>query len=558
MITKYNEVVDEKYFITDFNPKLKAFVHHFTEDKLKIEDIPQNELLFDFLKQVGKPSSLSWQESAILLGIYSLNSMFKESIGEKIFSFFNLDKPDILEFSLMLKELISNDFIESNQGRLIRRLTERTVFNLSDAVYDQFIKESQILPINYECEEFKDFLFRFEEYLNKTYSSNLSHLGNLLYTNLHLEELKWLEKYNLNDLDKFYFLTYLILNKDHLCDFSTDSLYAYFDVDANLKYNQDLKNCNNRLVSNGLIEPVFRSSLNTTGQFKLTDKVVQYYSKRNVLTKTYRPSSLLQYKSFNDVKHKPLVFNTDLNVLEEEILDLLRHSSFNNYQKMCAQQGISRGLSVFLFGAPGTGKTEWVMQMAKKTKRDIFHVNISEIRDKFVGQSEQNIMEIFKAYNDINKLQKNKGILLFNEADALIGNRIQVDSSVDQMNNSMQNILLEQLEDFDGIFVATTNLPQNIDGAFSRRFLYKIKVEIPDVSSRQKLLALYFPNYSTAVHQKWANQFEFTGAMLQNISKKIFIKSCLKQSVTLETVEGLLKQEFISLKNHTPIKGFSN
>ena len=176
---------------------------------------------------------------------------------------------------------------------------------------------------------------------------------------------------------------------------------------------------------------------------------MQYYSKHNVLTKTYRPSSLLQYKSFNDIKHKPLVFNADLNVLEEEILDLLSHSSFNNYQKMCAQQGISRGLSVFLFGAPGTGKTEWVMQMAKKTKRDIFHVNISEIRDKFVGQSEQNIMEIFKAYNDINKLQKNKGILLFNEADALIGNRIQVDSSVDQMNNSMQNILLEQLEDFD-------------------------------------------------------------------------------------------------------------
>ena len=57
-------------------------------------------------------------------------------------------------------------------------------------------------------------------------------------------------------------------------------------------------------------------------------------------------------------------------------------------------------------------------------------------------------------------------ILLFNESDALIGKRINVTSSVDQMNNSMQNILLQELEDFKGILMATTNLTSNLDEAF--------------------------------------------------------------------------------------------
>jgi SpoVK/Ycf46/Vps4 family AAA+-type ATPase len=68
--------------------------------------------------------------------------------------------------------------------------------------------------------------------------------------------------------------------------------------------------------------------------------------------------------------------------------------------------------------------------------------------------------------------------------------------AVDQMENSMQNIILQEIENLDGILIATTNLTQNIDKAFDRRFLYKIEFKKPEIQVRKSIWKSMFPDLS--------------------------------------------------------------
>ena len=139
---------------------------------------------------------------------------------------------------------------------------------------------------------------------------------------------------------------------------------------------------------------------------------------------------------------------------------------------------------------PGTGKTESVLQIAKKTGRDVLVINVEDVKSKWVGDSEKNIKEVFNRYRRLvnTNTDGNIPILLFNEADAILGIRKKgADNAVDKMENSMQNIILQEMENLDGIFIATTNLTENLDAAFERRFLYKINFTRPDKEARRAI-----------------------------------------------------------------------
>src|SRR5690606_22400642 len=105
-----------------------------------------------------------------------------------------------------------------------------------------------------------------------------------------------------------------------------------------------------------------------------------------------------------------------------------------------------------------------------------------------------------------------KPILLFNEADAIIGKRKEIGSSnVDQTENTIQNILLEELEGFDGIFLATTNLVKNLDAAFDRRFLFKIEFHKPETSIKAKIWNSKMPVLTEDECKMLASRFDFSG-----------------------------------------------
>ena len=116
-------------------------------------------------------------------------------------------------------------------------------------------------------------------------------------------------------------------------------------------------------------------------------------------------------------------------------------------------------------------------------------IDISTTKSAWFGESEKKIKEVFTDYKELcNKMKKLKcgrnPILLFNECDAVFSKRKDISySNTAQTENSIQNIILEEMENLEGILIATTNLTDNLGPAFERRFLFKIQFENPSVEA---------------------------------------------------------------------------
>ncbi len=149
---------------------------------------------------------------------------------------------------------------------------------------------------------------------------------------------------------------------------------------------------------------------------------------------------------------------------------------------------------IIFYGPPGTGKTLTAHSLSRSLKRQVLSFDCSKILSMYVGESEKNVRKIFDTYADLTIQTKTEPILLLNEADQFLASRSAgVGSSADQMHNQMQNIFLEQIEKFQGILIDTTNLLENIDAAFSRRFNYKIEFKKPDKEQRLELWKMMLP-----------------------------------------------------------------
>jgi SpoVK/Ycf46/Vps4 family AAA+-type ATPase len=250
------------------------------------------------------------------------------------------------------------------------------------------------------------------------------------------------------------------------------------------------------------------------------------------------------------------------NERERKQIDTLRTAlEEKNYKSLVdrmRKHNLVPGFTVLLYGLPGTGKTATVKSLAKATGRNIFMVDIPKINSKWVGESEKNLSRLFDEYRRAKKLFSQDPILLFNEADAILGKRINTNSSVDKMNNSLQNILLQELEDFEGIFMATTNLADHLDGAFDRRLLYKIEFKKPEQDVRLSIIKNSFPELNNQVIDEINQSFQLTGGQITNIRKKLLVKGLLEPSFNSEEEVFALCEEENALRNHNrPIIGFN-
>ena len=190
--------------------------------------------------------------------------------------------------------------------------------------------------------------------------------------------------------------------------------------------------------------------------------------------------------------------------------------------------GFRCGFTCLFYGAPGTGKTETVLQLARQTGRDILQVDVSKIKSCWVGESEKNIKSLFDSYKDKVKKSEKAPILLFNEADAIIGKRQEgAERAIEKMENSIQNIILQEMENLDGILIATTNLAQNMDKAFERRFLYKIKFEKPTLEARMHIWHEMIPTLSETDIKTLAERYDFSGGQIENIARHYAINGIL-------------------------------
>jgi SpoVK/Ycf46/Vps4 family AAA+-type ATPase len=175
-------------------------------------------------------------------------------------------------------------------------------------------------------------------------------------------------------------------------------------------------------------------------------------------------------------------------------------------------------LVLLLHGVPGTGKTALAHALAHALKKPLLVTDISRILDKWIGESEKRVSRLFLLYRRIAKRLGTYPVLLLNEADQLISRRGGITQASDRMYNQMQNILLEQLETFSGVLIATTNMVDNIDDAFSRRFDLKIELAKPGYAERRKLWRLLAPKELPLAPDvdlsRLAKYYSFTGGQI--------------------------------------------
>ncbi|MBL0687372.1 MAG: AAA family ATPase [Sulfurospirillum sp.] len=251
----------------------------------------------------------------------------------------------------------------------------------------------------------------------------------------------------------------------------------------------------------------------------------------------------------------------------KELLDNLLKQVDKNVIRLLREWGVKerRGgidAKIIFYGSPGTGKTVTAHSLAKSMKKRVLSFDCSKILSKYVGESEQNVRAIFDTFRDLSKKTKTEPVLLLNEADQFLSSRTTDNSSgIDKMHNQMQNIFLEQIEKFDGVLIATTNLLETIDSAFSRRFDYKIAFERPSQSQRvllwQKLLpksAVYENNFSIdklAKHNLSGGQIKL---VLNNCALRVAIKE--KPIFNMEDFENVIIREKASVFGEEKLMGF--
>ena len=258
----------------------------------------------------------------------------------------------------------------------------------------------------------------------------------------------------------------------------------------------------------------------------------------------------------NDIAKKKLYYDEEVRKQVSELTQLLTDDHYQEIRNRLKESGFRCGFTCLFYGMPGTGKTETVLQLAKETGRDIMQVNISEIKSMWVGESEKNIKALFDNYRNKVKECKLTPILLFNEADAIIGKRQEgAERAVDKMENSIQNIILQEMETLDGILIATTNLAQNMDKAFERRFLYKIKFTKPTIEARMSIWREMIPALSEADIHALAMKYDFSGGQIENIARHYAIDNILHGSSNnvLETLSIHCDNERLEKKEQRKI-----
>ncbi|MBE0667021.1 MAG: ATP-binding protein, partial [Bacteroidales bacterium] len=183
----------------------------------------------------------------------------------------------------------------------------------------------------------------------------------------------------------------------------------------------------------------------------------------------------------------------------------------------------------------------------------------SQTKSKWFGESEKLVKQIFTDYKTLLLNSPSEPILFINEADGLFGRRMDCgtdSSSADQTVNTVQNILLQELEDFEGILIAATNLPGSLDKAFERRFSFMIKFTKPDAGCRQRIWKNKLPELSAKEAESQAARFELTGGDIDVKVRKVLLKKALDNKALLSDILEESCTDDIGLTARRIIPGF--
>ena len=386
----------------------------------------------------------------------------------------------------------------------------------------------------YRCDNVMAFFQRFHKISQMKYMKDLAYdlfveeLEQLFAENKHLDFIKELKKLGLIFEDEIiltFFCRCLAMKGDEVI--ALRHLYPLFETAI---YSDEmaflLREGEHQLLKKKLIEYNWADGFQEKEEYRLTT-----LAKRKLLkgfSLSIGQHNAHDYMAYRSIVKKEMFYDEGVAMQVEELAELLARDRYKQIKSRMKKNGMRCAFTCLMYGAPGTGKTESVLQLARQTGRNIMQVNISEIKSMWVGESEKNIKAIFDRYRELSCSSRVTPVLLFNEADAIIGKRREAAvRAVDKMENSIQNIILQEMETLDGIMIATTNLEQNLDSAFERRFLYKIKFTVPSVNTRSQIWRSMIPELSESESFIIAAKYDFSGGQIENIARRYAIDNVL-------------------------------
>ncbi|QNH61090.1 ATP-binding protein [Hymenobacter sediminicola] len=175
------------------------------------------------------------------------------------------------------------------------------------------------------------------------------------------------------------------------------------------------------------------------------------------------------------------------------------------------------GYRVLFYGPTGTGKTLATSLLGETTGTSVYRVDLSAIVSKYIGETEKNLGRIF------DRAERQRWILLFDEAEALFGKRTAIGSAHDRYANQEIGYLLQRMEQFPGLIVVAATAKGNLDEGFIRRFHAVLPFPLPGPVEREKLWRQAFAGIPVAPDVDFsvlAQQHQLTGGAISNVLRQ--------------------------------------
>jgi len=551
---KITEDATEKMKGTVSEKSTKTLLQHI---EFIIESVENSGLNEEFLKKAKKSIGFVSKKMELTINQAILFSVFIEKSDDNAILMRELSKfigcRNIKTISLM------SDIDELERRRLVRccrsesRHTYRVPFEVVNVIKQNINYKPESIK-NLDIKDLFKFIYRlFNERENNEISCDvlMEELRSLFEENSSLTFCRQMKEYENMCMDDDEFLLLLLfchrfvnLDDDSVGFHDFENLYDETWVFKEAK--SSLRNGNYGLLRNNILENVNDNGFGDREYFKISNSAKEKLFV-DLDIKAKQAENKKDLILHNSITPKQLFYNEREQNQIQQLSSLLEKGNFLSIQEKLEKNGMRKGFACLFYGAPGTGKTETVYQIARATGRDIMMVDIAETKSMWYGESEKRIKKIFDTYSSYMKTCETAPILLFNEADAVIGKRKDAKtSSIDQTENAIQNILLQEMENLDGIMIATTNLTQNLDRAFERRFLYKIEFDKPGIDAKVGIWNTMMPALTEEETIILANDYNFSGGQIENIVRKYTVDCILNgMAPSIDTIHNYCQSEFL-------------
>ena len=505
----------------------------------------------DSLQHLSKALQLTKDEAMLLSFFFEMcasSRIWMSNIAEMI----NTSNLRIISMMNVADSLISKGYIRKGS-----RVRDENWYTVPGNVLDCIRQNIKPTPKSLKDLTFDEFFDILGEYMNEEEISMAElegHIDMLIEGNPHLNYCKVAESYGLKGRERvlLHIFAHRLINED-------DDMIGAHDWEDYLESKRLIKNMvrswksgESDLIKKGIFEAYPSDHMKDADFYHLTDKAKEeLFPGMNLVEKTTKEDkSLVSHTSFTA---KELFYTDKVNAKIARLTELLQPDKFEQVTERLSENGMRKGFACLFYGSPGTGKTETVNQLSRLTGRDVMVVDVTKIKSCWVGESEQNIKMLFDKYRALVKRSDVAPILLFNEADGVLGIRQEgAQRAVDKMENSIQNIILQEMETLEGIMIATTNLTSNLDKAFERRFIYKIEFERPTVEAKKQIWKSMIPSLTDEFAQSLAAEFDLSGGQIENIARKRTVELILSgNEPSEEMMREYCREETLTTRNES-------